>query len=347
MSIRWKSLIAGLGVTVLALPGLAQARDFTIASWGGNYQDAQRTVYFAPFAKSQGDIRILEETYLGGLAQIKAMVETGNVTWDVLMIERSDLIVGCDEGLLEELDWEAVGGEDQLVPQAVHPCGAGNVVISTGFAYDPSRVKEAPKDYADFWNVEKWPGKRGLRAIPKSTLELALIADGVPLEQVYEVLATPEGLDRAFAKLDEIKPHIQFWEAGAQPVEWLAAGDVVMSTAYNGRIALANAEGRDLAFVWADHTYSIDSWAIVADSPNKELAMEFIKFANTPEPQAEFPKHIPYGPTNKQAAEMLDPTVSEMLPAGANMERSLLIDEQFWADNVDRITERWNAWIAQ
>lgn len=347
MSFRWKSLLGVSLGAVLAMPVLAQARDFTIASWGGNYQDAQREVYFTPFAKANGDIKVLEETYLGGLAQIKSMVETGNVTWDVLMIERSDLIVGCDEGLLEELDWDAIGGKDQLIPQAVHPCGAGNVVVSTGFAYDPERVKEPPQNYADFWNVEKWPGKRGLRAMPKSTLELALMADGVPLDQVYEVLGTPEGLDRAFAKMDELKPHIQFWEAGAQPVEWLAAGDVVMSTAYNGRIALARKEGRNLTFVWNDNTYSMDSWAIVADSPNKELAMEFIKFANTAEPQIEFPLHIPYGPTNKEAVDKLDPAAAEMLPAGDNMKSALFIDEPFWADNVDRITQRWNAWIAK
>lgn len=339
------TLAAGV-IAALAAPA-ASARDFTIASWGGNYQDAQREVYFAPFAASQGNITILEDTYLGGLAEIKSMVDAGNVTWDVVMVERNDLMVGCDEGLFEKLDWPAVGGEENMIPKAVHPCGAGSIVVNTGISYNADKVTETPKNWADFWNVEKWPGKRGLRAGPKMNLEFALLADGVALEEIYEVLGTPEGVERAFAKLDELKPHIQFWEGGAQPIEWLVAGDVALTASYNGRITAAQKEGKNLQFVWEQSLYGIDSWAVISGSPNRDLGMAFIKFANTAEAQAKFPELIPYGTTNKHAAALISPEVLSAIPAGDNMTQAFFGDEEFWADNVDELTVRWNNWVAK
>lgn len=332
-------------LAILSAP--VAARDFTIASWGGNYQDAQREVYFKPFAESQGGITILEDTYLGGLAEIKSMVDAGNVTWDVVMVERNDLIVGCDEGLFEKIDWPSVGGEESMIPEAAHPCGAGSIVVSTGIAYNADKVAEAPKNWADFWNVEKWPGKRGLRAGPKMNLEFALLSDGVSRDELYDVLSTPEGVDRAFAKLDELKPYIQFWEGGAQPIEWLVAGDVVLTASYNGRITAAQKEGKNLRFVWTDSLYGMDSWAVISGSPHTELGMAFIKFANQPEVQAKFPELIPYGTTNKAAAALIAPEVLKDIPAGDNLAEAFFGDEEFWADHVDELTVRWNNWVAK
>ncbi len=114
------------------------------------------------------------------------------------------------------------------------------------------------------------------------------MADGVPPADVYKVLATPEGVDRAFKKLDQLKPHIVWWESGAQPLQLLASGEVVMTTAYNGRISGINkAEGKNFKVVWPGSIYAIDSWVILKDSPNKDQAMDFIAFASQPENQVE------------------------------------------------------------
>ena len=144
-----------------------------------------------------------------------------------------------------------------------------------------------PQSWADFWDTEKYPGKRGLRRGPKYTLEFALMADGVEPAEVYDVLRTPEGVDRAFAKLDEIKGDIIWWEAGAQPIQLLGSGEVVMTSAYNGRISAANKEeGRNFKVVWPGSIYAVDSWVILANSPHKEAGLEFIAFASQPEHQA-------------------------------------------------------------
>ncbi|MFT4148879.1 MAG: ABC transporter substrate-binding protein [Paracoccaceae bacterium] len=322
----------------------AGARDFTIAGWGGNYQDAQRAAYFEPFAAQQGGLKFIETTYLGGLAELKTMADTGNVIWDLVIADGPTLQLGCDEGLLEPLDWDAIGGKDTLMPEAVTTCGAGNVVIGNGFAFNAETFPEGPKNWADFFDLQKFPGKRGIKNDPMMNLEYALMADGVPPDQVYEVLATPEGVDRAFAQFDKIKGELQYWDAGSQPVEWLAANNVAMSTAYNGRIIMAAKEGKPLSYVWTNQIYNIDAWAVPANSPFKDQAMAFIKVANNAENQAKFSSLMPYGPTNTEVVGLLPSEVAKNLPAGENIKDSLFMDDAFWTDHKDELTERWNNW---
>jgi hypothetical protein len=225
------------GVLVGLGAGEAHARDFTVVSWGGAYQDAQRQIYFEPFAAEAG-LRLLEDVWNGGVGAIRAKVEGGASDWDVVQVETEELVIGCEEGLYEPIDWGRIGvGEADLIPGAHHECGVGTIVWSTVLAYDGDRIAEGPKGWADFFDTARFPGKRGLRRGPQYALEFALIADGVPVEEVYPVLATAEGVDRAFARLDAIKGDIVWWEAGAQPPQLLAAGEVVMTSAYNGRIS--------------------------------------------------------------------------------------------------------------
>lgn len=332
-------------ITLGASPALA--RDFTIAAWGGNYQDAQREAYFNPFAKDQG-LKIVETTYLGGLAELKAMADTGNVTWDLVMAGGTDAQLACDEGLLEKIDWDALGGGKELLPAAVQPCAVGNVVIGNGFAYNAEAFPDSPpKDWADFFDLKKFPGKRGIINNPYFNLEAALMADGVPLDQVYDVLSTPEGVDRAFAKLDTIKGELQFWEAGSQPVEWLVAKNVAMSSAYNGRIITAKKEGKPLEFVWKNHIYNIDVWAIPKNAPYKEQAKEFMKIANNAEAQAKFSAIMPYGPTNVNAINLMPEEARKNLPAGENIAEALSYSDSFWIENYDALKERWSNWVVQ
>lgn len=341
-----KYMMASAAAMLVVATG-AEARDLTIAGWGGAYNEAQRESHYAPFAAIKGS-SVAEDTYLGGLAEIKAMVEAGNPKWDLLIVEGAELQLGCDEGLFEPLDWDAIGGKNVLVPEAVSDCGAGSYVWGTGLAFNTDAVgANAPVGWADFWDTATWPGKRGLRAGPKTNLEFALLADGVAPDQVYDVLSTSEGLDRAFAKLDEIRDDIQFWDAGAQPMEWLAAGNVVMSSAYNARASRAAAEGRPVGFSWVNSHYSIDSWVIPAGSPHKDLAMEFIAFANSAEPQTRFAELFSYGPTNVAGVANLSPELAQRLPAGANIDTAFLSDEVFWTDNIDQISERWNVWVTR
>lgn len=347
---RWYGPTYGaLSVLAVAMAAPAAAQQLTVTSFGGAYQDAQREVYFEPFKQETG-VDLVEDVWNGGVGAIRAKVEGGGQEWDVVQVEADELVIGCEEGLYELIDWEAVGGEDQFIEAAVHDCGVGTIVWSTVLAYDGDRITEdPPQSWADFWDTEKYPGKRGLRRHPKYTLESALMADGVAPGEVYELLRTEEGVERAFAKLDEIKDDIIWWEAGAQAPQLLAAGEVVMTNAWNGRISAANVDdGRNFKIVWPESIYAVDSWVVLRGTPNQEAALQFITFASEPERQSKLPEAIAYGVTHKDAAEQIDKDLLADLPtAPDNLDAAIALDTEFWVENVERLTERFTAWAAQ
>ncbi|MBV8049157.1 MAG: polyamine ABC transporter substrate-binding protein [Paludibacterium sp.] len=335
-----------MAVAAACSASVALAGDLTVISFGGANKDAQEKAYYAPFTKATG-VNVVGGEYNGEMAKVKAMVDTHSVSWDVLEVESPELARGCDEGLFEKLDYSKLNKSD-FVPGAVQSCGIGIFVWSTVLAYNGDKLKSAPTSWKDFWDVKKFPGKRGLRKGAKYTLEVALMADGVAPKDVYKVLATPAGQDRAFKMLDRLKPNIQWWEAGAQPPQYLVSGDVVMSSAYNGRIASSQKEGKNLKIVWNGGMYDFDSWAIPKGSPNKDAALKFIAFASKPENQKVYSQQIAYGPSNKKAIGLLSKNEAAALPtAPQNIKSGLAVDVAFWADYGESLEQRFNAWAAK
>ncbi len=356
-----KTLLMGAAATAL-FAGAAVAKDLTVVSWGGAYTKSQVEAYHKPWMAKTGN-KIVSEDYNGGLAEIKAQVEAGNVTWDLVDVELSQAISGCDEGLLETLDHstlpaapDGTAAVDDFLPGTLHECAVANIVWSTIFAYDKSEMGDnKPTTIADFFDTEKFPGKRGLRKNPKANLEMALAADGVAAADIYTVLSTPEGVDRAFAKLDTLKADAVWWEAGAQPPQLLADGEVVMTTAYNGRIFNAvAAEDQDFEIVWDSQIYDLDLWVIPKGSPNKEAALDFLAFSTATEQLAAQASYISYGPARASSAPLVgsfhskpDLAMGPQMPtAPANFGTALQNDFEFWADNQDELNERFNTWLA-
>ncbi|AUG01940.1 spermidine/putrescine ABC transporter substrate-binding protein [Pseudomonas sp. 09C 129] len=334
------SLVAGLDCA-------QAAPEMVVVGYGGAGQKAQDVAFFQPFSAIDQS-RLIQSEYNGEMARIKVMVDTGNVDWDLVQIEGPDLMRGCEEGMYEPLDWKVLGRADQLIADAAQACGSAALVWSVAIAYDTDKLAKGPASWADFWDVTKFPGKRGLRKRAVYNLEFALLADGVKVEDVYAQLNTPQGVDRAFAKLDQLKPHIQWWEAGAQPAQWLAAGDVVMTSTYSGRVAQAAQAGSHLGLVWPGSLYGMDYWAIIKGSRHADQAKRFIAFANRPEAQLKYVEQIPYGPTNTEAAARLAPDLSRWVPtAPQNLKGALAMDVGFWVDHGEELEERFNAWASK
>jgi putative spermidine/putrescine transport system substrate-binding protein len=292
---------------------------------------------------------VLEDEWGGDLAVVRAMVETGNYKWHVIDAETNDVLAGCDEGVLEPLDYGKIGVKpEEFIDGAALECGVGTIIWTTIFAYDKTKFPtDGPQNWADFWNVEKFPGKRGLYKSPSYNLEFALQADGVPIDQIYSVMRTPEGVDRAFAKLGELKPHIVWWETGAQAPQLLADGEVSMTTAWNGRIYSAiKDEGRPFEIVWHGHIYDLDYWVIPKDHPEKDLAYEFIAFASRKDRQGDQTNFISYGNTVKGTEGFINPDILPHLPS-AHLEYAIKQDAEYWAENNEELQNRFNAWVAQ
>lgn len=358
-----KTLILTTALTGLAFSAQADghAGEVTVMSWGGAYTASQVEAYHKPFAEQTG-IKVNSVDSDNPATPIKAQVEAGNVTVDVADVEYSDAIRLCDEGLLEEIDLsmlpaapDGTSAEDDFIEGALTDCAVANIVWSTVFAYNTENNATAPDSIDDFFNTADFPGKRGLRKSAKATLEMALMADGVPASDVYEVMETDEGVDRAFAKLDSIKDDIVWWEAGAQPPQLLADGEVVMSTAYNGRIFnAAVGEGQPFEIVWDGQILDFDLFVVPKGAPNKEAAMEFITFSTDTQRLADQASYISYGPARKSSGALVGlykDGKTQMAPhmptAAANLENALVNNFEFWADRDAELNERFNAWLSQ
>ena len=348
-----------------ALSGLAFAANaaVTVMSWGGAYGEAQTEAHVKPWMAATGNETVMVDSDNPAPA-IKAMVEAGNVTVDVASVEYADAIRLCDEGILEPIDAAMLAPAPDGTPAtedffegAVTECGVSTDIWANVYAYDSTKFSgdAAPKTAADFFDLEKFPGKRGLRKGAKAVLEFALLGDGVPAADVYATLATPEGIDRAFAKLDTIKSEVVWWEAGAQAPQLLADGEVAMTTAYNGRIfGAAVGEGKPFQIVWDGQIYENELYVVPKGAPNKDLAMEFIAYATTTEGLRAQASNISYGPPRKSAN--LEPIIykdgkTDMgphLPTNpANMTNSLLTSSDFWVDHDAELNERFQAWLSQ
>jgi len=353
-----KTLILTTALTGFAFA--ASAAEVTVMSWGGAYTKSQVEAYHKPFTAESG-ITVNSVDSDNPATPIKAQVEAGNVTVDVADVEFSDAIRLCDEGLLEEIDTsmlpaapDGTAAADDFIDGALQDCAVANIVWSTVFAYNSANNDGTPTTIADFFDLDKFPGKRGLRKSAKATLEMALMADGVPAAEVYGIMGSSEGIDRAFAKLDTIKADIVWWEAGAQPPQLLADGEVVMSTAYNGRIFnAAVAENQPLVVVWDGQILDFDLFVIPKGAPNKEEAMKFIAFSTDTQRLADQASWISYGPARKSSGAMVglySDGKTEMGPhmptAAANLGNALVNNFEFWVDHDAELNERFNAWLA-
>lgn len=333
---------------VLSWSGASVAEELRIVSWGGAYSDAQRAAFFEPFMKATG-ITIIEDVYSGEFGKIRAQAETGNIQWDIVEDQWAPMQQGCLEGLFEPIDvarLQVDGMPDGTITECFVSVTYGSAVL----AYNPAKFSQPINTWADFWDVERFPGKRGMRQAPNETLEIAALAAGVAPEDVYDVLGTTEGQDRVFAKLAELRPHIVWWTSGTEQVQGLLAGDFDMTMAWNGRIATVNEEeNAGLKISWeAGHVLNGDYWAILRGSPNVEQAMRFFEFALQPEPQAEMMRQIPYGQVNTLAYDLISAEDRAVLPTSEeNVPYAVWVDPDFWLEHHEALQERFNNWVNQ
>lgn len=336
-------------VAIFLLLTACQQQDdaLTVVSLGGVHAKAQAVAFYKPFEQAH-HATIIAGTYTGEMGKIRSMVETHRVDWDVVQVETANLIRGCSEGLFEPIKATSIADPEQFVAGTFSECGVGFFTWSIIVAYDTDKLKQAPSNWQDFWNVQKFPGNRGLQRNPMIALEAALLADGVQPQAIYTVLATPEGVDRAFKKLDELKPYIKWWDKGSQPLPMLLAGDVVMTTTFNGRAVIAKQEGKAVGLMWQDSFYDMDNFAIVKGSQHKALAEQFIGYAIATRPQRLFSEYSKYGFVNKATAAVIDPNVLANVSNNPDtMQHAHRINSSFWVEQGEALVQRFNVWTAQ
>ena len=289
----------------------------TVVSWGGAYTESQKLGYGDPTAAKLG-IPVDWVDYTGGLSEIKAQKEAGAITWDIMDVYAKDTIIGCDEGIFVEFNFDkdflpapdGTPASQDFFTSMPSKCAVGNILYSWNYAYNADNFsgKKVPKTIKDFFNTKKFPGKRAIYKGAMSNLEIALVADGVKAsgaqaggDLLYRKMEGA-GIDRALNKIKALctDPNggCVFWNAGAQPPELLANGEVVMATGWNGRFFNAQMEGTPLVQVWDAQILDYEYFAMVKGGPNDAngKALKVLAEMTSTEGLAGSAKYIAYAP---------------------------------------------------
>lgn len=336
-----KRVTAVLSASLLTLAcQAAQAADsLNFVSWGGTTQDAQKEAWAVPFTKAT-DIKVVQDgpTDYG---KLKAMVESGNVQWDVVDVEADFALRAASEGLLEPLDFTQI--KRDKIDRASSPTMRRLVLLLLRTGLQRSKLgANKPVDWTALFDTKTYPGKRALYKWPSpGVLELALLADGVAPDKLY-----PLDLDRAFKKLDTIKQDIVWWGGGAQSQQLLASGEASLGQFWNGRVYALQQDGAPVGVSWKQNLVMADFLVIPKGAKNKDAAMKFLANASSAEGQAEFANKTAYAPVNVDSVAKLDKDLAPNLPT-AYAQDQVTLDFAYWAKNGQAIAARWNEWLVK
>jgi putative spermidine/putrescine transport system substrate-binding protein len=346
-------LLIALLLPASALGAEAPRAPVIIGSWGGAYQAAQQKVLFDGFASRTG-IGV-EPVTLTGLQTLRDSLAAPGRKIEVADLPAAEAEQACAEGLAEPVDPSLAGtppsGEtpdrDFLVPAA--SCGIPSTLMAEVVLYDKAALgTNVPARAADLFDLKTFPGKRALKRDPQGTLEWALLAAGVAPNLIYATLGTQAGVERAFAKLDEIRDFILWWDHGDVAIKALARKDVVMAAAYSARAYQAIVgDQQSFGIVWPGALVTANRWILVKGGAADEPAREFIKFATDRERLAELSRLLPYGPARKSAVADLPPEkLLYLVSAPEHMDGAILVDAGFWQKNGEALRQRFAAWLA-
>ncbi len=311
-----------------------------------------------------------DESSSDAVAKMRAMYEAGNVTWDLVDVEGPDSQRLCDEGLAMEVDLDEIlaPGDDGTTPTedfepsgaVINECFIPQIVFSTTFGYrtdvDAWEGRE-PDSVCAIFDTEQFPGKRSLEQKPKKNLEWALLCDGVSKDELYDVMSTDEGIQRALDKLGTIKDDVIWWSAGAETPQLLADEEVVMGSTYNGRLfSVIEEQDQPVKMLWDWQVFDYDGWVIPADLPEERLnrVLHFLRFATDTQRLADQAKYISYGPA-RASSQPLVSTHAELgiemgphMPTNPENQKNYLVNNiEWWADNQDDVEAKFQAWLAQ
>jgi len=316
-----------------------QKPQLVVVSFGGQWQEAQRKAIFEPFEKKY-NADIVEVEYNGDYSLIKEKARKGE--WDVIDVEPAELLLGTQDGIYEPVDYTKID-KSELIPEAINEYGLGVITYSIIMGYSTEAFKPGnphPSTWKDFWDTKTYPGKRGLHNSPQWMVEIALLSQGVPKDQLY-----PLDMEKAIAQLSKIKPQNVLFETWAQPAQLIQRGEVTVSVGTNGRLLAAKQEGQPIEVSWDQGIFTVEYYVVPKGLKNKDLAMQFMAFAASADGQKDIPKYIAYGPTNRNAMALVDSTIAKNLPtAPENYSKQVAFNPAWWFKNKSEAIRRYNEW---
>jgi putative spermidine/putrescine transport system substrate-binding protein len=313
----------------------------TFVSFGGAYQNAQTKAWLEPYTALTG-VQFQQDENSSN-ATIRAQVEAGQVTWDVVDVG-NDFGLDAHADLLEPLDYTIIPRDELVSGLGDSTYRVPDITYGVVLAYNTEVLGagNVPQGWADYFDTAKFPGKRGMWDYSEGGIfEVALMADGVAPGDLY-----PLDLERASAKLDELRDDFVFWSSGAESQELIGSGEVAMTLIWNGRgYSAKHTDGKPVEMQWNQQILTADYLVVPKGSPNKDAAMRFIAYAICAENNAKPSQYIPYGPTNKNSTA--DPsTVADLAVTNAD-ENTAYFDDAWLIENYDQVEAAYQAWKAK
>jgi len=322
-----------------ATPGIAHARDLALAV-DAPLRAALQQAVLQPFGVESG-LAVAQPAWNGSVAALRDSL----ADLDMVLADGATLSEACAGGLLERLDTAKLLGRDRSVVPAPGECGVPALAWGTVLAWNTEKFAGVPS-WGDFWDVAKHPGKRGLLRGARQTLEIALLADGVAPGDVYATLRLDGGVDRAFRKLDQLRPYVVWYDAAADAPTLIGSGAVLFTSADSRVVVESNrAEHSSFGLQWNHSLLQVEGWAVVKGTPNIADAEHLLAFASDPLRQAALVALVPWLPVARPAASRDD--AHDAAPDAPDLSAALPVDEQFWHDNQARLEQRFAAWLAK
>ena len=323
-----------------ALPAPARAAGSLVyAGFGGIYEQGIRQAVLTPFQQKSG-IQVEVTTGAASVAKIRAMVASKRPEWD--LVDATGPAYGqlLAENLIQKLDYSLINTSDLANPNYASPQGVAIYAYSHNIFWNTKVIGTPMTGWADMWNVAKFPGKRGFQNVPWYTLEVALVADGVPMDKLY-----PLDVDRAFKSLDRIKPHAAFLDLNTL-TNLVAQQEIVTGDLNLARVQKMKKDGVPLAYNWKETLVDVERWPILDGAANAAQANQLINFALQPDQQLQILKNLGYSPTSKTAIARIDAEQAKDLPGTpATAPQSFYLDSEWWAKNGKAVEKRFQEWL--
>jgi putative spermidine/putrescine transport system substrate-binding protein len=346
-----RSLLVG-SAALLAAPSIAraQSRTLLVSDPGGVYSTAFAEAYYRPFTQETGIGVTGVVRRSNPAAEFKAQVDTKNYAWDIsggITSDVADLLE--KQNLLEPIDLS--GDAMAAIPADMkNKFYMADNVVTFVLAYRTDKYPKGVGSFSDIWDTANFPGRRGMRKLARDMIEIAMRATGVPGgPEIYRALEAPGGWERAFAKLDEVKKHVQvWWDSSPQSTQLLQSGEVDICPTFNARAQTAEDAGAPVAINWNGGFYSLSGWAIPRGTPKGDIARQFVSFCARPDRQAAVTRLLPNGPSNPEAYKFIDKAIAAKLPTFPdNLRQTARIDDAFWGKNKTMSDRRFNEWLLQ
>ena len=338
-------LRAGAAGLALASLGLgtrraAAAGELIYSGFGGSYEQAIRSAVFGPFGEAN-DVNVIMTTGGSDVAKAVAMVKAKRTEYDLIDAQGTTLSQFAKAGILEPLDTSVIATDGIFDKSLMTQYSVPWYQFSLNLFWNKDVFQEGPQSWADVWDVEKFPGKRGLSSLPWFSLEIALLADGVAMKDLY-----PLDVDRAFASLDKIKPHAVFLGTSAL-ANAVSAQEVVTGILNLARLKSVMKAGVNMGYTWNQAMVDIQQLVILKGCPNPENAQKAVAYSLQPEAQLRVLKTLGYAPTVQSTIDSIDPEEAKDLPGtAATKDKSFYLNSAWWGENGEEVGRRWQDWLA-